>query len=329
MTAKSSNPERQIWANPELSTNQRTLSATSESFSSQLTSGRSAIVNSDLWDLGLDDTDFHKLTLRFAALLLNNQHFPAVKMPKYAVIIGVAEGDEMQKLMKAGLHTLAVEPLDHYVQLFEKTYPEIPVSTQLDTDDLFPSGVRGRLLKRAVSDVDDEKLNLSYALHGVGGLKRSYSLATTISLGRLADYQAPSLISLDCNGCEPGAWKGAKPLLRGPHRTPMIWMEVSGCHEHESEIAQWMAEEYDVFDFQWFGALLNGTREAVAKRDSLSVQRVGANKESPYFEAMCSARKDQRFAWLQTDFIYVRNDLVTPELVRALRDVATFPKHAL
>lgn len=268
-----------------------------------------------LFKQGLSHIVFHEDRVK--------KHLAALVAPtdgtKGAVaVVGVEFGSEVEMFANEGYTVHAFEPMPMYHSL-----------------------MAAKIRKNAAASADGSVQKWDVRLHHIaagsernGSLKLKYHTEaadeqTTVRVGRIEDYIKQELVvlSVDIQGSEIDALRGAKRLIND-EGVRSLWVEIFPCNNRVLEVFQLLDENYVMFDFVPWGRPRNehgGQAENLMNLDRHPSFMTADGAERPaefyaFWKWMC-AKKKGPYAWIQSDILAIRRDLVTPELMVKL---ATF-----
>lgn len=150
--------------------------------------------------------------------------------------------------------------------------------------------------------------------------------STRVQRGRIDAYVRGELdvLSVDIQGGELDVLRGAKGLL-GPDGARSLWVEVFPCNARALGVLQLLDKDYAIFDFMPWGLPLERRGGGVNETMSLDKHSSwfgdsGGRRPAEfkrYYDWFCRA-SHRRFAWIQSDILAVRRDLLTPKMMARL-----------
>lgn len=223
-------------------------------------------------------------------------------LPARAVaVVGVEWGDDVAHLADAGYHVYAFEPAAKFVAHLRRLVARNPAWNVTVVPVAAGNATRGTV-------------RLEYPNEGVSETVPASTLDQHV-------HEELAVLSLDIQGDELHVLQGAPRTLRevGVHS---VWVEAIACNDKVAEVLNMLDERYVIFDFVPWGKRNEDVSRDVPmdlKSFAFDPQRPGGFAE--YLAWMCH-EKEQRYRWLQTDFLAVRRDLMQEHVVRSLKSIA-------
>ena len=257
-------------------------------------------VRDDFWIQGLSHFAFHRMKGEFAAALLRKS--PTNK-PRTAVIIGVEYGGDVLDLARMGYNVLGFEPNPQFVKY---TRDRVAHEPRLNAT-IFEFGVAGK----------PGQANINYQDQGL-------ITAEVVQIDQKIREHV-DLLSLDAHTNHFDILVGATNLIN-TYGIDVMWIEVEACTEWNAKMFHWLSENYELFDFVWWGS--HHTPPYNWKELEFGQQSFGPETRpdtiDEYLASMCRFKQDEGFFFLQTDIVAVKRSLVDDDLLSA---VASMHEH--
>lgn len=234
-------------------------------------------------------------------------------------VVGVEFGTEVEMFANEGYTVHAFEPMPMYHSLMAAKVRKNAAAAD--------GGVQKwdvRLHHIAAGSDRNGTLTLKYRTEAANE-------KSTVLVGRIEDYVKQELVvlSVDIQGSEIDALRGAKRLINeGNVRS--LWVEIFPCNKRVLEVFQLLDEKYVMFDFVPWGRPRGehgGQAEHTMNLDRHPSFMTADGAERPsefyaFWKWFCAKMDGGPYAWIQSDILAIRRDLITPELMVKLSTFA-------
>lgn len=153
------------------------------------------------------------------------------------------------------------------------------------------------------------------------------NVASRVRLSRVDDVvrEPVRLLSIDIQGAELSVLQGATRLLQSSP-APMVWTEAIACNPRLPHLLSLLdAHDFAIFDFVPVGTPFSENNHhnnhSWTHRHNFAFQPRRPSAFSDYLDWLC-AQKHATFNILQTDFVAIRRDALSPSVVTRLATIA-------
>lgn len=258
-----------------------------------------------LFAQGMSHVAFHEPSMKLALARLFSGGARTVG------VVGVEWGTEVHLFAQNGYTVHAFEPMPAFHAAMEKT-------------------IRMNALHAAAGRSTRWNVRLHQVAAGAdntGTMDIKYEgRQTKVRRGRLDDFVRDELavLSVDIQGAELDVLQGARKLL-GPDGARSLWIEIFPCNPKVLGVFEILDEHYAIFDFMPWGLPREKSGGGVNETVNLDKHPAwfgdsGGRRPSGfkrYYDWFCRV-SHRRFAWMQSDILAVRRDLVTPRMMAKL-----------
>lgn len=240
---------------------------------------------------------FHSSSLKLSLASL----FGAPPSASPVAVVGVEWGSEVFPLASAGFSVYALEPASKFVAHLRdqlREHPEWNVT----------------VLPLAAGKERGGSMTLEYGNEDV---------REEVERGIVDDYvkEGLAVMSIDIQGDELDVLEGSEELMR-ERGVSSLWIEGIACNDKVAGVLDLLDDRYVLFDFVPWGKPKDDSEDGVPRSlesFAFDPERPGCFKD--FLDWMCR-EKEQRYQWLQTDFLAVRRDLLTDQGEKRLAALA-------